>query len=214
MGCLARRLLAFALAIGSVSGLALAQNASTLSKKADPAGTGPLMNQLRGLFASWDGNGDGVLDRTELAVAFRGPDARPPTPIAKPKDAGPAGEKKSDKSTAKNSSHVSRDRSQLPDYEFLVEVDLNGDGKVTRDEFLNWARQYAVLKKNIDATEAKRAKAEARALTRTTAAARLQAEVDLKVEQKALEKLSAQLPPFEKQLRKQLKPPDTAKKAP
>lgn len=177
------------------------QNASSLSKKVDPAGTGPMMNQLRALFAGWDLDGDQFLDREELAKGFRGPAARPHEPTPKAKAGAPPPRVKPDK-----------DKGLTPDYHFLIQVDLNNDGLVSRDEFLNWAREYAVLQKNVSAAESKVAKAEAKLATRTTLSARLQAEIDLRTERQALQKLVALLPPFEKPLQQALKPPPEPKK--
>ena len=57
-------------------------------------------------------------------------------------------------------------------------VTITYAGMVRPDDFLNWARQYAVLHKNIAASETKVVKAEAKLLTRPMPSARLQAEVD------------------------------------
>jgi hypothetical protein len=170
------------------------KGSSSLAKKADPSGTGPLMGQLRALFTTWDVNKDGFLDKPELAWGFRGEDAKPYEPKATPG--------KDPKSL--------KDFAEFPDYQFLLTVDQNGDGKVNRDEFINWAREYAVLQKNIATAEKKVAKVEAK-LTSATLSTRLQAQADLKPEREALAKLRAQLPPFEKALQRKLNPAEAKK---
>lgn len=165
---------------------AAGQKGSSTSKKADPAGTGPVMGQLRALFTEWDDNKDNFLDKRELAKGFRDLQAKtvPASGKAAPPKKGPS----------------------LPDQQFVARVDQDGDGRVSRDEFLNWAREYAVLLKNIAASEGKIAKAEARLQTNLRATTRQTVETDLQTEKQNLEKLTAQLPPFDKHIQNVLKP--------
>jgi EF hand domain-containing protein len=95
-------------------------HADDKAPRRDPAGSSVVMGQLRLLFDSWDINRDGVLDRAELAKAFRGPGARPYTGQAPAVKVGV----------------------KYPDYQFLIQVDQNNDGKITRREFEDWARSY------------------------------------------------------------------------
>lgn len=89
----------------------------------DPAGTTLIMGQLRLLFDRWDKNRDGYLDPAELAKAFRGASARPHYGD---------GNVPSDKLAAK-----------YPDYQFLIQLDQNHDGRISLFEFEDWARSYA-----------------------------------------------------------------------
>jgi Ca2+-binding EF-hand superfamily protein len=99
-----------------------AEDAKSKSGK-DPAGTTLIMGQLRLMFEVWDRNKDGYLDPGELAKAFRGGNARPHNGD---------GRTPSDKLAAK-----------YPDYQFLIELDQNHDGKISLREFEDWARSYA-----------------------------------------------------------------------
>jgi hypothetical protein len=168
------------------------KSTSALAKKADPAGTGPLMGQLRALFTEWDGNDDDFLDGAELSRSLRNANVKATT------------------LSAKSRAKVETFR---PDELFLAQVDRDGDDKASRDEFLNWAREYAVLRKNLASAEMKVAKAQADVLTRTTTSSRVRAELELQNERQAYLKLVAQLPAFEKALRPLLDPkPAPAKK--
>ncbi len=130
-------------------------------ESSDPPGTTLYMDQLRALFAAWDLNGDDSLDKAELAQAFRGADAKPydykktsdpsaPEPAANPK-------------TTKKPDH-----SDYPDYNFLVRLDQDGDGQISRAEFMDWARDYAVQIKQQTDEEAKLAALEAKLAAATT----------------------------------------------
>jgi Ca2+-binding EF-hand superfamily protein len=90
----------------------------------DPAGTTTLMGKFRSLFDAWDLNKDGFLDKEELAKAFRGSNAKP---------------------YVKSPGNVESARAiarKFPDHEFLIQLDQDGDGKISRMEFMDWARSY------------------------------------------------------------------------
>ncbi len=110
------------------------------ARAADIPSSTTLKGQLRLLFKVWDRNDDGYLDREELARAFRGPKAKPyePPPRAKTDDkTEPA--RDADKDRPARPEFL-----KYPDYVFLIELDANGDGKISRKEFETWARSYAV----------------------------------------------------------------------
>ena len=155
---------------------------------ADPPGTTLYMDQLRALFAAWDLDGDNNLDKAELAKAFRGADAKP-YEGKKPPDA-PA-----DLKSAKKTD------SEYPDYDFLVQLDQDGDGQISRDEFMTWARDHAVQMKAQADEEAKLAAMEAKLANGTTSKELKALERELKKERQEYAKLQSQTDEADRRLR-------------
>jgi len=171
-------------------------------KKPDPPGTGVYMNQLRAWFKAADLDNDGYLDKAELAKAFRGKDA-------KPYDFKKDGDKKDDAEKGKDSSQSTKgdkpDYSQYPDYVFLTHLDKDNDEKVSKDEFENWARDYAVQLRNLDDQIRKVARLEARLAAATTRTEIQNVDRELSAERDALNKLNRQEKAFDKALQKAMK---------
>jgi Ca2+-binding EF-hand superfamily protein len=214
------RLTRCALAAGlTLAALTWAGKAAAADKEPpDPPGTGPYMDQLRLQFAAWDLNSDGNLDKEELAKAFRGPDAKPydykkpssdksistDTTKDPPKDST---SKDSSKDPAKTDK---TDYSQYPDYLFLTMLDKDGDGQISRSEFLAWGRDYAVQLKTQADQEAKVLAMEAKLLTQkpnTNEYKKLVSELDH--ERAAFNKMKnevkAEIHEFEKMMKQQQK---------
>jgi hypothetical protein len=175
-----------------IAGLMLATTALYAGDKSgkDPAGTSVIMGQLRELFARWDTNSDGFLDRTELAKAFRGSGARPAP-------SGPGSVSKS------NIAHY-------PDLEFLVQVDQNGDGKLSRAEFLDWARGFASEYKRIKSGRQSAAQTQKKLQGSSGGPANNLAKAQLQQQQQAVKAMEQQLK-FLQTIEKQLKPGKTKK---
>ena len=165
----------------------------------DPKGTSLYMGQLRALFDAWDRNKDDYLDKEELAVAFRGAGARPYD--YKKESSEKDGDSEKDKETKKAPAY-----SRYPDYNFLVQLDVNKDEKISRDEFMAWARDYAVqLKRQADEQkklqDLQRRLARARPTSRTYG--RLQAQ--LRRQRAAVQRMEREMRAFEKAVNRALK---------
>jgi hypothetical protein len=181
----------------------------------DPPGTSLYMGYFRSLFDLWDLDKDGYLDKEELAKAFRGADAKPydykkpakddktgsdPAKDDAKKDDPKKDDSKSDDPKKDDKKPEKKpDYSKYPDYNFLVMLDQDGDEKISRKEFLSWARDLSVqLKQQADAQNklAQTQQKLANAKPGSKAYKRLQNE--LKKEESALQRLVNQ---NEKQLK-------------
>jgi hypothetical protein len=138
------------------------------ARAVDPPGTSGIMARYRVWFASVDTNKDGMLDKEELAIAFRGPRAKPFDYVPPPKEAKDKTEEKdkansedkdkSEKSekdkpekSEKDKPAKKRDYSAYADYLFLTQLDVNNDEMISKEEFENWARDLAVqIKTQLD----------------------------------------------------------------
>jgi Ca2+-binding EF-hand superfamily protein len=179
-------------------------DSTTPKSTADAPGTTVYMGQLRKLFDKWDLNSDGYLDKQELAKAFRGPEAKP-YDFNKAKDsdkdaaADVTKEGAEDVTTAKKP-----DSKKYPDHDFLVQLDQDNDGKISRDEFMSWARDYAVQLKDQAAQEKKLLSLETR-LQSASARESKTIERELKREQAKLDKLTSGKLAAEKTIEQHLK---------
>jgi hypothetical protein len=68
----------------------------------------------------------------------------------KDKDKGKDADKGKDTSASTTDKPSSPDYSKYPDYNFLVQLDQDKDGQISRKEFMSWARDYAVQLKQQD----------------------------------------------------------------
>jgi hypothetical protein len=138
--------LLFVLALGVTAQDSTRDKKSKGKEQPDPPRTTVYMNQLRQVFGNWDRDKDNYLDKKELAIAFRGAGAKP-YDSRETKDS----ESKTEDKTEKDKSTSDRDKpkktpdySKYPDYQFLTQVDRDRDDRIGRDEFLEWAREYAM----------------------------------------------------------------------
>jgi hypothetical protein len=143
-----------------------------------------IRGRLRLLFADWDVNGDGYLDKEELAKAFRGQGAKPfDQERAGGKDKGGEGIKggAKDKPSARKPDYKS-----YPDYLFLTRLDANGDQKISKKEWETWAKDYSRELRDVLKAQDQVQKAKARAEAATTVAIRRRALLALRRYQRAL----------------------------
>ncbi|MFO0864878.1 MAG: EF-hand domain-containing protein [Gemmataceae bacterium] len=88
-----------------------------------------MMTQMRARFSSMDGNRDDFLDEAELAIGFRGKNAKPPVAPSP---------------TSENPPKTAPDSKKYPDQDFLLALDDNNDRRVSLAEYLEWAEDYAL----------------------------------------------------------------------
>src|SRR5262249_3205072 len=107
-----------------------------------------IRNQLRVVFNDWDLNGDGYLDKEQLAKVFRCTNAKP-YDYENPSK-GVKGDKDKKGGDKKNSNKPSKkpDYKTYPDYLFLIQLDENGDKPIRRKEWETWGKAYATEVKN------------------------------------------------------------------
>ncbi len=161
------------------------KNSETVRK--DRAGTSVYMGQLRSLFAAWDLNKDDYLDKEELAKAFRGPKA-------KPYDAEQAPAEKGDDADSTKGQPAKKSKyDRYPDYQFLIKLDQDGDKKISRSEFQDWARDYAVQLKKLAELQERIAAAERRLAGKIATAEKHRVTKELQNQRKAVAELKKQV---------------------
>jgi hypothetical protein len=140
--------------------------AQTKDKKKRDADIAKYVKQMSDQFNAWDLNKDGVLDKNELAKAFRGNDAKaydyqdpPAKPAVRvtmvalmtlpridlPFNAVVADlVTRMDAKKAEKQAPLPPDAYQgLPDYQFIVLAGTKGQDRITRQDFDTWAKNYA-----------------------------------------------------------------------
>jgi hypothetical protein len=200
-------------------------------KKDNEAGL--YFKQLQARFGVWDTNNDNVLDKNELAKAFRGPKAQPydklvkvDFPVPPPPPPQPPAEKKVRRMSlvllclprpslfvnaavaelltepVKSTKVISPppiiapppiNYTALPDYVFTSMVSKNRDGKISKQEFEAWAREYARMLDNHEDTQQAVKTASQRLQNAKTADARKKAQIELQQHQRELSVVSARL---------------------
>jgi Ca2+-binding EF-hand superfamily protein len=125
------------------------------------------LGQMRLIFDSWDLNRDGYVDRKELAKAFRGPGAKPysgTAPVLKVAD-------------------------RYPDHAMMFQLDLNKDGKISSDEFEEWAKSYLQQKRKIQSSQRRLSQKQNQLATTTNSSEKKQLTAEIEYEKQYLENL-------------------------
>jgi hypothetical protein len=169
--------LALCCAVCVLAALTTSSRSALAQKKPDPkkrdVDVARYTKQLMTRFNVWDTNNDNVLDKAELAKAFRGKSARPydyqpPDPsdpfastretarvilaalLASPRQpqavtltAAEILELRTPRATSSTKVRPTPNYNALPDYQFLVLAGTRGQSKLTKKEFETWARNYA-----------------------------------------------------------------------
>ena len=172
--------------------LAEASSESTAHKKGkNSQSTQKYVDLLSKLFDKWDLNSDDYLDKEELAKAFRGPNAKPYDYKKDYPDNDAATDTSKDDS--KDSTTTKKPNyTNYPDYTFLMNLDTDGDGQISRDEFMDWAKGYAVQLKDQAAQQKKVAALETRLQSASGKEAR-SIERQLRREQAKIDRMISQM---------------------
>jgi hypothetical protein len=128
-----------------------------------------------------------------------------PKETDKDKPTGTEKDKDAEKGKDSSQSKTKPDYSKYPDYQFLTQLDKDGDDRISKAEFEDWARDYAVQLKTQTDAQNRIAQAEARLNGKLSQKERQQLERDLKHERDALNKVNNQMKNFEKYVQNQLK---------
>lgn len=172
----------------SPSAVAQKGDKKSAAKDVDPPGTGALMNQYRGWFATHDLNKDSVIDKEELAKVFRGANA-------KPYDYQLGGKEPTTTQRA--------EWAKLPEYQFLAQLDTDKNEHISFKEFESWARDiakvYSDQLKQIEEAQKRVLDFEARLLKNPNPKNRRQVEDDLRRERQQLDRLRDRIRDLERQ---------------
>lgn len=112
----------------------------------DPPGTDKFFDGMRTWFKNADKDQDELLDRKEIAKAFGYPDTwkDPPKDDKIAADADKPKDELSKKNQSLDDKPENKDYRARKDFIFLTALDKDKDGKVSKKEFEEWARGYAV----------------------------------------------------------------------
>jgi hypothetical protein len=196
--------------------------AQTDKKKRD-ADLARYVKQLQARFTSWDLDGDGNLNKSELARAFRGPDAKPYDYVPDPKTSPPTPARQLvnaasaaligtplallpvpvnltlveivDLQAPRQTTTASSppNPNSFPDYQFLVLAGTKGQPSLSRQEFNTWARSYAGMNADQSAAQRHLTAAQNKLQKAKTAKAKQAAQAEVQRAQQDYQQATAQL---------------------